>query len=50
MKEGPRILLLGVAVVALMWWGTQAVAFHDEGVGDCQTSGFHADLVALESE
>ncbi len=36
MKKGPRILLLGIAVVALLWWGAQATAFHDEGVGDCK--------------
>ncbi len=35
MKKVPRILLLGVAAVALLWWGAQAIAFHDEGVGHC---------------
>ena len=35
MTHTRRTLLLGAAVVALVWWGAQVAAFHDEGVAHC---------------
>ncbi|MCP3956669.1 MAG: hypothetical protein GY719_02335 [bacterium] len=35
MRNHRRLVLIAAAVVALVWWGSQVAAFHDEGVADC---------------
>jgi len=34
-KGSTRVLILGVATIALLWWGSQAIAYHDQGVAHC---------------